>query len=184
MIAALHTLHRVWRVSALAVLMACACGKVIAQTPPSAASVKAAYIYKFLAYVEWPANSLPADAPLVIGIVGADPVRAEIEELVIGKRVNGRRLVARTLSDADPGDSIHVVFVSQRHFLTRWSDRLKGKPVLIISDVAQSVDQGSMLGLIEVDGRIRFEAAPTAAERAGLRLSARLLTLADRVVSK
>ncbi|HEY0819966.1 MAG TPA: YfiR family protein, partial [Rhizobacter sp.] len=63
-----------------------------------------------------------------------------------------------------------------------WIAAAKAHPVLVVTDLAQGLERGAALCFVETDGRLRFEASVPAAEAAGLRLSSRLLALADKVV--
>ena len=148
------------------------------------ASVKAAYLYNFLPYVDWPASSLPAaDAPLAIGVVGAEAVRSELQAIVAGRQVHGHPLTVRAISEADPLEGLHAVFVGRDANPARVLERVRGRPILVITESTQGREAGSMLNFVPVQGRIRFEAVPGAAERAGLKLGSRLLAVAERVLT-
>lgn len=154
-----------------------------AQPAASEAGIKAAYLYKFLPYVDWPAATLPAaDTPLVVGVAGAGTVHAELQGIVAGRQVNGRAVETRVVAAGDPLDGLHVLFVGKGASPPGLIERLQGRPTLVISDGPQGLEAGSMLNFIAVGGRIRFEASPPAAERAGIKLGARLLAVAERVV--
>jgi hypothetical protein len=169
-------------------LLVAAVGSAGAQLPPQAseASVRAAYVYKFLAYIEWPPASLPqADTPLVVGVVGADDVHEELQAMVAQRTVAGRAVRTRRVAEAEVPDDVHALFVGRgTRDPARLVERLRGKPVLVVTERASGLDAGGMINLVPVDGRIRFEASQVAAERAGLRLGARLLAVADRVVTR
>jgi YfiR/HmsC-like len=175
---------------ALASLLVGALGLVLgtgaaqAQQRASEASVKAAYLYKFLGYVDWPpAAFASAQSPVVIGVLGAEAIAEELKSLVAGKHVNERPVTVRKLEAEDPLDGLHVLFVARPADLPRQLERTRGAPILTVTDGPRSLESGSMLNLIPVDGRIRFEAAPAAAEHAGLKLGARLLSVAERVLA-
>ena len=151
------------------------------------ASVKAAYLYKFVAYVEWPAGTfaLP-DAPIVIGVVGAEDVYAQLRTLLPGRTVQGRPLSARRVSAGDALDGLHILFVGRDAGGLRngWIDALAGRPVLTVTETPEGLDRGSALNFVMIAGKVRFEASVPAAERARHKLSARLLAVAERVVSE
>ncbi len=155
-----------------------------AQQRLSETSVEAAYLYKFLDYVDWPPTAFAnPHAPVVIGVLGAEEIADELRSLVAGKRVNERPVVVRKLEAGDALDGLHELFVARAVDLPRQLERTRGAPVLVVTDDGpRSLEAGSMLNLIPVDGRIRFEASPIAAEHAGLKLGARLLAVAERVV--
>jgi YfiR/HmsC-like len=148
------------------------------------ASVKAAYVYKFLAYVDWPPGSFPsAEAPQVIGVMRADAVQADLDRLVAGRRVNGRPLVTRKIVPGDSLEGVHVLYVGRAARVASAVPMVGNRPILVITDVPTGLAEGGALNFVLVDGRVRFEASPRAADRLGLRLSSRLLAVAERVAS-
>lgn len=154
-----------------------------AQTAASEAGVKAAYLFKFLAYVEWPTTALPvAGAPFVIGVVEAEAVHEDLLLAVAERQVSGHPVVVRKLLRDDNLDGVHALFIGRGAARARWLERVKGRPLLLVTDAAQGLESGSMINFVTADGRVRFEASQAAAEGAGLRLSARLLAVAERVV--
>jgi uncharacterized protein DUF4154 len=165
-----------------------AAGALAGAAPPAPAqeplesSVKAAYLYKFLGYVEWPGTSFPSiDDPQVIGVMGADAVLAELQQIVPGRRINGRGLVAKRVMPGDPIEGLHVLYIGGAANPSRVMHGLAGRPVLVVTDSPAGLAEGSALNFVLVDHRVRFEASPSAAERSGLKLSARLLAVAARV---
>lgn len=170
--------------------LACALGTpppAAAQAAPPAAaserSVKAAYIYRFLPYVEWPSSALAAGAPLVIGVLAADDVAQELEQIVRNRTGDERPIVVRRLGAGDGATGVHVLYLGQ-DAITRAPQVMKalhGRPVLTISDADEALERGFVIGLVQVDSRLRFEVNAEAAERGGLKLSSRLLTVALRV---
>jgi hypothetical protein len=158
--------------------------RAAAQSVAPEAEVKAAYLQKFLGYVEWPATALAdADAPLVVGVAGDPAVHAALRSITAERQERGHAIEVRRLGDTDTVDGLHVLFVGRAANLGRWSARVQGRPVLVVTDQARGLENGGMLNFVPVDGRIRFEASLAHAQQAGLRLGARLLTVAERVVT-
>lgn len=156
-----------------------------ADAAPSEAAVEAAYLYKFLPYVQWPADALPPGKALNVGLAGSDAVLVEFKAIAASKRVDGHTIQVRPLSEGDPIEELHVLYVGKSAggpALREWARRLQRRPVLIVTDLPDGLDRGAMLALVPADGRIRFVASAASAERAGLHLSARLLAVADKVV--
>jgi hypothetical protein len=148
--------------------------------------VKAAYLFKFLGYVDWPATTFGApDAPIVIGVSGADGVLAELQRVLPGRSVQGRPVSARKVTPGDMPEGVHVLFagglVSATH--PGWLQRLRDKPVLLVTDEPEGLRHGGMLNFMLVQGKLRFEASVPSADRSGLKLSSRLLAVAERVVT-
>lgn len=143
--------------------------------------VKAAYLFKFLGYVEFAAGTDPV-APLVVGVMGADDVAAEVTRLTAGRTVNGRPITVRTLRDGDPSSGLHMLFVgaaAERPVQTLRAAALNG--VLTVTEDENGLQQGAIINFRLVEDRIRFEVSLPAAERSNLKLSSRLLSVAYHV---
>ena len=158
-----------------------------AQAPPPTAaserSVKAAYVYRFLSYVEWPSGILPPGTPLVIGVLGADDVAQELENIVGNRVADERPIAVRRLGASDTWTGVHVLYLG-RDALARAQQVMKAlhdRSVLTVSDAEGAIERGVVIGLVQVDSRLRFELNSEAAERSGLKLSSRLLAVALRV---
>jgi hypothetical protein len=147
--------------------------------------VKAAYLYKFGAFVEWPAQAFATpEAPFVIGVAGAQAVAAELESVVAGRSIHGRSVSVRQVRRDDALTGLHVLFVGQGQgaLLERLLASARPVAVLVVTEAMDDVPEGSAINLVPIDNRLRFDIAPRAAERAQLRISARLLAVARRVV--
>lgn len=164
-------------------LVALGLGSVVpCRADNSEAAVKAAYLIKFLDFIEWPPGALgPPGAPQVIGVLGADAVLAELAPVLAGRHINGRPLVARRVVAGDSLDGLHVLHLGRSLRPALLLPALAGRPLLLVTDVPEGLPDLAMLNFVVVQRRVRFEAAPHAAERVGLRLSARLLGVAERV---
>jgi hypothetical protein len=145
--------------------------------------VKAAFIYNFAKFVEWPAARMPQiDVPLVIGIVGEDPFGPVLDELVDKENARssggagGRRLVVRRLSPSEDLKQCHVLFISRsaRDSLAQILGAVKSEGVLTVSEIDGFSRRGGMLGLNVVDDVLKTELNLDTAERAGLKISSRL----------
>lgn len=146
------------------------------------ASVKAAYLHKFLPYVEWPAGALgPAGEPLVIGVLGAPAVLAELEAVVAGRPSQGRTVLTRRLEPGDALDAVHMLYLGRGVTLPAPLLGPAPRPLLVVTDAPGGLPEHAVLNFVTVERRVRFEASLRAAARARLRLSARLLEVAERV---
>lgn len=161
----------------------CALAQVSALHPtgPSADSVKAAFILKFLNYVEWPAAAFAAaDAPYVIGVEGADGVLAELQRQGAGHKFNGRAVAVRRVGAAEVPAGVQLLFIGERARIAPLLRELRA-PVLVVSDADGALDLGSMINFRLVDDRVRFEVALEPVRNAGLQLDSRLLSVAIAV---
>jgi hypothetical protein len=177
-------------VVAVAAVVAMAAAPAITQTasqPPAATPerrVKAAFLYKFLGYTEFPASAFgDAAAPLVIGVVGADEMAAELGRVVAGRTVQSRPVTVRVLREPDAGTPVHMLFVGGNDG-ARVRHAVKAAqpgPVLVVSEAEQGLQQGSVINFRVVDERVRFDVSLEAAEKNSVKLSSRLLTVANHV---
>jgi hypothetical protein len=152
--------------------------------PPLARRVKAAFIYKFLGYVDWPAHAFAdSSSPLVIGVLGPDQVVAEVKEVIGERMVQGRAVVVRRMRDGDPLSGTHVLYVTRAETArtTALAGTARGTATLIVTEADGALALGSAINFRVVDGRVRFDIALATAERAGLRISSRLLAVAQNV---
>jgi hypothetical protein len=152
---------------------------------PLERSVKAAFLYKFLSYVEWPESATgPTGSPLTIGVVGADDIAAELSKAIQDRSVNNRPLAVKRLNDGDSLAGIQVLFIggSDSARLERWLKPAQARSVLTVTEAEDSAKSG-VINFVPVDGRIRFDVSLEAAERTNLKLSSRMLSVA-RVVQK
>jgi hypothetical protein len=140
-------------------------------------SVKAAFLLKFVGYVEFGAAGPAAGEPLVIGVVGADDVAAELARLA---RQAARPVAVRRLRAGDALAGVHVLFVGggesdRAERLLRAAAR---QGALGVTEFDGGLREGSVINFRVVDQRVRFEVSLAAADQANLRLSSRLLSVA------
>ena len=169
-----------------ATAVACLTTRGFAQSASNEAEVKAAFVYNFLKFVDWPPHALTrSDQPLSIAIVGEGPVADAVENLLEGKNVGMHPLVVVRVKAGDELAGVHAVFVTgadkERTYRTLAT---KGSAaILTIGDDDQFAARGGIIGLYVEDRRVRFEVNTGAADATGLRVSSRLLALARLVRS-
>jgi hypothetical protein len=148
--------------------------------------VKAVYLYKFTEFTDWPAGSFTsADAPLVIGIVGENPFGSILDDLTKGEVVRGHPLVVKRLQPGDDLRNCQVLFISHydKEAMPTLFQKLKDSPVLTVGDATGFADQGGMINFVIDEEKVKLEINQSAAEEAGLQISAKLLKLAHIVKS-
>jgi len=179
---------RVMRSAPLVLLALCFAGAASAQPArPAAAAqevqVKAAYLYKFAGFVDWPASAFARpDSPLVIGVAGSDELAGQLEQVVVNRSVGGHPLAVRRLRRGDTPAGLHVLYVGGGE-PGAWSELLanaRGLPLLTVGDAAAELPN-NMIRFLMVDRHLRFEVALGPVAPSGLRISARLLAAAVRV---
>jgi hypothetical protein len=164
------------------------CGTSVhaAERTPLERSVKAAFLYKFAGYVEWPQLSPQQQgAPIVIAVAGADDIMPELEQAIAGRTINERPIAVRRIAEGDSLAGVHILFIGtqERVRIATWLRAAQMYPVLIVTEGEGSLAMGSALNFVIHDGRVRFEASPEAAEKKGLKLSSRLLGVASNLRS-
>jgi len=157
---------------------------VCAGQSPTEYQVKAAYLFNFLKFVEWP-DDAAADPPgkWVIGFVGESPVGGELARLVEGKNVLGRDLLVKKFQPADNLRVCNILFISEseKKRLPSILAALRGSSVLTVADMDNFTGSGGMVQLVVEDGRVRLTIDVGATGRARLRVSSKLLSLAQAV---
>jgi hypothetical protein len=143
--------------------------------------VKAAFLYNFAKFVDWPEDAPGTDRPaLVIGVLGVDPFGESLDAAVRGKTVNGRALSVRRFAEPSDLEPCQILFVSasQARRLPEILTRLAGTPVLTVGEPEKFNRNGGIVRLVTEDNKVRFEINVDAAEHAGLQISSKLLALA------
>jgi hypothetical protein len=146
--------------------------------------LKAAYLYKFAGFVEWPEGSFArADSPLVIGVAGADALAEQLEQTVAGHTANGRPLQVRRIRRGDSLAGLHMLFISgqDKGLAQDMLTASRGQPVLTVTDADETFGLGSMINFVIANERLRFEVSLKHALAARLKISARMLSAAYRV---
>jgi hypothetical protein len=145
-------------------------------------ALKAAFLFNFAKFVEWPAEASPS-ASLSVCVLDDVAVEDSLEQLVAGAPVSARSVTIIKSARNKSLRGCQVIYLGDPDpsHITDTLDDLKNAPILTVGDGDQFARGGGMIGLFIEDGRMRFAINPDAAQRAGLRLSSRLLSLAKIV---
>jgi hypothetical protein len=139
--------------------------------------VKAAFLYNFAKFIEWPAEDAGSVGPLTIAVLGEDPFGSALAQLVQGNTIRNRALVLKHYTDAHGLEPCHILFISaseERH-LSQILDRLRNAPVLTVSEVPRFTQMGGIIHFGLEQNKVRFEINLDAAQRAQLKISSKLL---------
>jgi hypothetical protein len=150
------------------------------ETPPEYL-IKAAYLYHFAMFIEWPADAFPAAGlPITIGVLGSDPFGSTLDATIRGKKIDGRPLVVKQLQWNDDVRHSHILFVasSEAGRIAELSRRVEGRPILIVGETTDLAKRGAVINFRIDDGRVRFDINIEAAKRARLSISSKLLKIA------
>ena len=176
------------RLVVIALLLACTGIGAAAPLEPQIDEyrVKAAFLYNFARFIEWPPEVFqdPGD-PLTICVLGRDPFGRVLDDVVAGKKLDGRAFAVRRISDPIQSGVCRILFVSSSEPKRTWSGLAQArKPgVLIVGEGAGSRDGGAIFTFTLEGDHVRFEINTQAAELSNLRISSRLLSLARSAAS-
>jgi hypothetical protein len=140
-------------------------------------SVKAAFLLKFVGYLEFGARGPAPGEPLVIAVSGADDIAAELARLA-GHAA--RPVTVRVLHDDDALAGVHVLFVGggESERAERLLQACARQGALGVTESDGGLRAGSVINFRVIDQRVRFEVSLAAADRANIKLSSRLLSVA------
>jgi hypothetical protein len=152
-----------------------------AQAAATEYAVKAAFLYNFTKFVEWPDSAFP-DGTLRLCVLGENPFGKTLQT-VAGEEVAGHKLTVLSTEKLSDPAGCQVLFISQseRERMPRILADLRDLPVLTVSDTGGFIDHGGIINFTLERGKVRFEINQEAAERAGIKISSKLLRLATRV---
>jgi hypothetical protein len=142
--------------------------------------VKAAYLYYFTTFVDWPPESFAQTGnELIIGVLGDDPFGGILDDTLRGKSVNNRRLVVRRFASARDARDSHILFIcaSEQDRVPSILKALEGTAVLTVGDVDGFATRGGQIAFHTVDKKVRFDINVAAVERARIKISAQLMKL-------
>ena len=144
--------------------------------------VKAAFLYNFARFVEWPAEAFRGPGePFSICILGEDPFGRALDGMVAGKAVGGRPIAVLRISGANQIDGCHILFVSSPASKRVLSILTTAKRIGVLTVGDAGTAENVIIGFVMESGKVRFEINTAAADRAVLHISAKLLSLARAI---
>jgi hypothetical protein len=144
--------------------------------------IKAAMLYNFAKFVEWPPDSFASNNHVTFCLVGKSPLNAPIQ-LMQGKLVKGRAVSIRQITRPNDVAGCQILFIPQSEYalMSVYLQQAKHYSILTVSDLEEFVSSGGMIGFYDADGNVRFEINLEAAQKRNLQISSYLLNLARRV---
>jgi uncharacterized protein DUF4154 len=173
------------RVAAAAIALAGAVlapGAAQAGAPPPEDQVKAVFLFNFTKFIEWPTKALGRpERPFSICLLGQDRLGDDLDELARSSTVQGRRIAVRRLARGDDVTRCHILFISasEHDHLATVLDKVADWPIFTVGEVEDFTRQGGSLRFFLLEGTVRFEINLKATARAGLKVNARLLKIAQ-----
>jgi hypothetical protein len=156
-----------------------------AQTSTVEDQVKAAFLYNFAKFVDWPPQAFAGAGDPFAFCVAGDAFGGALEKVLYAETLNGRRLVVRRIAPADNLQGCQIIYVpSSESGRYPQVTTLGTAPILTVGETEDFINNGGMIRFVESGHRIQFQVNTEAAERASLKLSSKLLRLAEIVRPK
>ena len=166
----------------VAVLLCAAASR--AQNAPTEYQVKAAFLFNFGKFIEWPTSSFASpDASFQVCVVGEDPFGSALDDLMRGKRIAHHAVGVERIKNLASARRCQLLFVSatEKRQLPAILGAVRGSPVLLVGDADGFAASGGAIQFLMEQNHVRFAINPDAVRRAGLQISSRLLALATIV---
>ena len=164
-------------------LLVAAAGALGENPKPTDYQVKAAYLYNFGRFVEWPVSAAGKGEFFTVCVLGKDPFGPVLDKALAGETIGGKSVVARRISTPQESGNCQVLFLSstEEGRLDKIIEAIDKEAVLTVSDMPQFSEHGGMVQFVLEGKRVRFEVNLTAAQNAGLTLRSELLRVATVV---
>jgi hypothetical protein len=145
--------------------------------------VKGAYIYYFAKFIEWPVDALPANSPVVIGIIGDDEFGSLLKSIVKDKTVQDHPISISLLKWPADLHTCHIVYISspEKKRFSQIAESLKKHPALTVTEFEAGSQPKGIINLFVEDGKVQFETDAFSAAKANLQINSKLLRLARQV---
>ncbi len=182
-----HSFYRITTLAAgivLSLFLATGATRGVHAEEASEYQVKAAFIFNFAKFVEWPDRAFASpETPLVFCIFGDDPFDGALDALQ-NKRVKNRPVVVKHVNAAGDIRGCHVLFISPKAEgrIAEVLAAIKDSPVLVVGDTERFIRRGGTIGFLMERNKVVFEINTRAAKGAGLKISSQILTLARNVI--
>jgi hypothetical protein len=153
-------------------------------TVPSEYELKAAFLFNFAKFIDWPPTAFAdSGSPITVCVFGKDPFGHFLDDALVNKRIANRSVVVERLKDKSGARQCQMIFVSasQSSGLPAVLDTVKGESVLLVGETPDFATQGGTIEFTFEDSRVRFVINTDAADRARLRVDSKLLALAKIV---
>jgi len=159
----------------------CLITNVFAQETPSEYEVKAAFLFNFAKFVEWPPEAFPsANAPITIGILGENVFGDNLEKVIKDRKVNNRGFQFRNFESPSEATNCQILFItaSKKNDFAKIIAALHDTSVLTVSENDGFLKAGGMINFLFEGNNVRFQISDEAAKKARLKISSKLLSLA------
>lgn len=175
-----------WGVLLLLLSAGALLGAAPAQAAPPTGSeyqVKAAFLYNFLKFVEWPSDGLGTPGSICLGVLGRDPFEGALDQ-VEGKLAKGRKVVVTRFRSIEEVKGCELLFISasEKGRIPQILKHSQNQRMLTVADQDGFCESGGIINLVFIKNRVGFDVNMAAASRARLRISSQLLRLARNII--
>jgi hypothetical protein len=144
--------------------------------------IKAAFIYNFIQFTDWPDDALgDPESPIVIGVLEPDPLKGNLDRAILGKTAHGHNLAVRHITDSTQVAGCHLVYVCGDDQTVRKILESATGPTLTVGDSDAFAAAGGGIRFYVAENKIRFQIDLTTLEKAKLQMSSKLLKVARTV---
>jgi hypothetical protein len=158
-----------------------ASGSILLDASSKEYEIKAAFIYNFAQFTQWPDSAFEGkDSSFVVAVIGDDPFGPALGQVMDGKSIAGHPVILKHLDSPNQISGCHLLYIpaTEEGRLDDIFNAVGNQPILTIGETPKFLWAGGIIRFFIADGKIRFEIDPDAADKAGLRLSSRLMSLA------
>lgn len=144
--------------------------------------IEAAFLYRFASFVSWPRGALEPSV-FTVAVLDDDPVAADLERMLPQSELKGRRVQIRRITSIEQLGDAQILYIGEgdASILRRRLALIAGRPVLVVTSQPGGLDDGSTINFLLIHRHVRFEISLPAARRAGLSISADLLSVATHI---
>ncbi|HMC75805.1 MAG TPA: YfiR family protein [Vicinamibacterales bacterium] len=148
--------------------------------------IKAAFLFNFTQFVEWPPAALGSSDPFRICVVADASFAAAVDRTVVGESVGGHAIARTSPAAPDAARGCQILFVGRQEGdrLERWLAAVKGSPVLVVGESHSAFEHGAHINFVIENNRVKFDVNKDGAARAGLTISSKLLRVARTVTTE
>ena len=146
--------------------------------------VKAAYLYNFTKFVEWPAGTFAtASDPIRLCVLNDKLFQAQLNQIAGSRQIAGHPVLVVLITDPKQSRGCHELFIgaSERQGTLQILDSVRGASVLTVGETDAFVEQGGIINFVVLGDHVQFQVNQKAATQAGLHMSSQLLSVAKRV---
>jgi hypothetical protein len=173
--------YQLWRLALVIAALISFITNGLAQVKPSEYELKAAFLFNFAKFVEWPPDAFAnTNAPIIIGVLGENVFGNSLEKIINDRKVNNRSFQFRNFESPSEATNCQILFItaSKKNDFAKIVTALHNASVLTVSETDGFLKAGGMINFLFEGNNVRFQISDEAAKKARLKISSKLLSLA------